>query len=66
MKENKKPADSEIWSQLVDKIKEADNTKRKNMMELQDKIHMIIGKKDLKVKIPKNEQSFLSLGIKTC
>jgi hypothetical protein len=57
MKANKKYADSTVWIQLSEKIKDADDNRNRDANELHEEIYMILGKKDFKVTIPKNSKA---------
>lgn len=57
MKATKKHADSTVWIQLSEKIKDADDNRNRDANELHDEIFMILGKKDIKITIPKNSKA---------
>jgi hypothetical protein len=57
MKANKKHAGSAVWIQLSEKIKDADDDRNRDANELREEIYMILGKKELKVTIPKNSKA---------
>lgn len=57
MKANKKHTESTVWIQLSEKIKDADDNRNREANELQEEIYMILGKKDVKVTIPKNSKA---------
>lgn len=57
MKANKKHSESTVWIQLSEKIKDADDNRNRDANELQEEINMILGKKDIKVTIPKNSKA---------
>lgn len=57
MKANKKHTDSTVWIQLSEKIKDADDNRNRDANELHEEIYMILGKKDIKVTIPKNSKA---------
>jgi hypothetical protein len=60
MKAIKKHTDTSVWIQLSEKIKDADEAKKREANELQEEIYMILGTKDLKVTIPKNSKALNS------
>lgn len=60
MKAIKKNADSTVWIQLSEKIKDADNSRDRDARELHDEIFMILGNKDVHVSIPKNSKALNS------
>jgi len=60
MKATKKNADSTVWIQLSEKIKDADDSRNRDAKELHDEIFMIFGKKDVKISIPKNSKALNS------
>lgn len=57
MKADKKHADSSIQQQLSEKIKDADDSRKRYSQELIDKISMILGSKDVRITIPKNSKA---------
>ena len=60
MKATKKNADSTVWIQLSEKIKDADDSRIRDAKELHDEIFMILGNKDVKISIPKNSKALNS------
>lgn len=61
MKAIKKHTDTTVWIQLSEKIKDADDSRNREAKELHDEIFMILGKKDIKVTIPKNSKALNTL-----
>jgi hypothetical protein len=56
MKAPKKSPESTVWIQLSEKIKDADDNRKRDANDLHDEIFMILGKRDLKITIPKNSK----------
>jgi len=65
MKTEKKHVEATAWSQLTDRIREADRTKKQNNMLLQEQLDYILKGKDLKINLPKN-LSILDNKLKPC
>ncbi|POY35496.1 hypothetical protein C3K47_15670 [Solitalea longa] len=60
MKAINKNNDSIAWIQLSDKMRDAEETKYRDALELQNKVHMIMGTNDIKISIPKNSKALNS------
>ncbi|MBE7172360.1 MAG: hypothetical protein INR73_17365 [Williamsia sp.] len=57
MKPSKSNIDDATWRQLTEKMKEADQDKRRKDAELREKVNSVLGNRNLKITVPKNFDS---------